>query len=78
MNVTKSCSGKIEGKNGVICLVPMFACRVIVLKLTKKEYFLQFCADLNKTPNSVKAIHEILAIKISKKMLTQQKFNIIF
>ena len=71
----------------------------MVLKLSKKVHFLQFCADLSQKPKSVKAIyiygsenfhyslsendmvyrdlshHEILAIKISKTMLTQQKFN---
>ena len=62
--------------------------------------FLQFCANLNQKPKSVKAtymygsessydslsqndmvyrvwatVYEILVIKISKKILTQQKFN---
>ena len=72
----------------------------MVLKLSRKLQFLQFCDDLNKISESVTAIyiyasesshynlsendivigvwttvHEILAIKISKKMLTRQKFR---
>ena len=35
----------------------MFLSRVIVLKLSKKVYLLQFCAELNKKPMSVKAIY---------------------
>ena len=79
----------------------MFASLVMVLKLSKKVSFLQFCGYLNKKPKPVKAIYiharersryalsendivyrglshryyEILAIKISKKILTQQKFD---
>ena len=100
MNDTNSYSGKIRWKNGVICLVSMFPSWVMVLKLSKKVHFLQFCADLSKKPKSVKTIYvhafesshyilsknymayrvwatvlEILAIKIPKKMLTQQKYN---
>ena len=41
-------SEKVDRKNGVICLDPMFASWVMVLKLSKKVYFLQFCADLSK------------------------------
>ena len=48
---------KLDEKNGVICLVSMFLSRVIVLKLSKKVYLLQFCAELNKKPMSVKAIY---------------------
>ena len=73
--------------------VSMLPSWVIVLKLSKKMDFLQFCADLSQKPQCVKAIyiyrsegfyysysendtpyrglsatvHEILAIKISKK-----------
>ena len=93
-------AGKVDEKNGVICLVSMFPSWFMVHQLSKKVHFLQFCADLSKKSKSVKAIyiyasksshytlsemvwflgvrvivHEILAIKISKKMLTQQKFN---
>ena len=43
---------KVDRKNAVICLVPMFLSWVVVLKLSKKVYFLQFYADSarNKSP----------------------------
>ena len=44
-------------KKGVICLVSIFPSWVMVLKLSKKVQFLQFCADLTKKPKSVKAIY---------------------
>ena len=44
-------------KNGVIHLVSMFPPRVMVLKLSKKVHFFQFCADISKKPNSIKAVH---------------------
>ena len=44
-------------KNGVICLVSMFPSWVMVLKLSKKVYFLQFCTDLKKKFKSIKAIY---------------------
>ena len=44
-------------KNGVICLVSMLPSWVMVLKLSKKVDFLQFCADLSKQCKSVKAIY---------------------
>ena len=81
---------KVDEKNGVICLVSMFPCWGMVLKLPKKVHFMQFCADFSKKSNSAKAISiyatessyytlsengMILTIKISKKMLTKQKFN---
>ena len=47
----------LDEKNGVICLVSMFPSLVMVLKLSKKVHFLQFCADLSKKPKSVKAIY---------------------
>ena len=87
-------------KKLVTWLSSMFPFWVMVLKLSKKLQFLQFCDDLNKISESVTAIyiyasesshytisendivigvwttaHEILAIKISKKMLTRQKFR---
>ena len=37
---------KVDGENVVICLVSMFVSCVMVLKLSKKGLFLQFCADL--------------------------------
>ena len=37
-------SRKRRWKNGVICLASMFSSWVMVLKLSKKVYFLQFCA----------------------------------
>ena len=48
---------KVDEKNRVIDLVYMFPSRVIVLKLSKKVNFLQFCADLSKKPKSFKAIY---------------------
>ena len=49
-------SEKVDEKNGVICLVSIFPSWVMVRKLSKKEHFLQFCADLSKKSKSVKAI----------------------
>ena len=48
---------KVDEKNGVICLVSMFPSWVMVRKLSKKVYFLQFYADLSKKSKSVKAIY---------------------
>ena len=48
---------KVDEKNGVICLVSIFPSWVMVLKLSKKVYFLQFYADLPKKPKSVKVIY---------------------
>ena len=48
---------KTDEENGVICLVSMFASWVMVLKLSKKVHFLQFCADLSKKSKSVKIIY---------------------
>ena len=44
-------------KNEVICLVSMFPSWAMVLKLSKKVHFLQFCADLSKKSKSIKAIY---------------------
>ena len=44
-------------KNEVICLVSMLPSWVMVLKLSKKVHFLQFCADLSQKPKSVKVIY---------------------
>ena len=44
-------------KNGVICLVSMIASWVIVLKLSGKVHFLQFCADLSRKTKSIEAIY---------------------
>ena len=99
-NVCYKQSKKSRWKNGVICLVSMFPSWVMVLKLSKKIHFLQFCAGLRKRAKSVKVIciygsershctlwkniwfigvwgttDEMLVIKMSKKMLTQQKSN---
>ena len=48
---------KVDEKN-VICLVSIFPSLVLVLKFEqfKKSFFLQFCDDLSKKPNSIKAI----------------------
>ena len=48
---------KVDEKNGIICLVSMFPSWVMVLKLSKKVHFLQFCADLSKKSKSIKAIY---------------------
>ena len=48
---------KVDEKNGVICLVSMFSSWVMVLKLSKKWYFLELCADLSRKPNSVKTFY---------------------
>ena len=47
---------KIYAKNGVICLVSMSPSGIMVLKLSKKVHFLQFCADYSKKSKSIKAI----------------------
>ena len=58
MNVTNYWSGKkVDDKNEVICLVSMFLSWVMVLKLSKKGLFLQFCADLSKKSKAIKAIY---------------------
>ena len=57
MNVTNSYSRKSRWKNRVICLFPMFCSWVMVIKLSKKWPFLQFCADLGKKSKSIKAIY---------------------
>ena len=41
----------------VVCLVSMFPFRVMVLKLSKKVHFLQFCADISKKSKYIKAIY---------------------
>ena len=51
-------SEKRDEKYGVICLVSMFPSWVIVLKLSKKVHFLQFCADLSKKSTPIKAIYK--------------------
>ena len=45
---------RVDGKDGVNCLVSMFTFRVMVLTLPKKVSFLEFCADLSKKPKSIK------------------------
>ena len=39
---------KVDEKNGVICVVFMFPSWVMILELSKKVHFFQFCADLSK------------------------------
>ena len=50
-------SEKLDGKNGFICLVSMFPSWLMVLKLSKKVLFFQFCAHLSKKSKSSKAIY---------------------
>ena len=54
MNVTNRAE-KVDEKNGVICLVPMFPSLVMVLKLSRKVHLLQCFAGLSKKSKSVKA-----------------------
>ena len=56
MNVINSAE-KVDEKNGVICLSVKFRSSVIDVKLSKKAYFVQFTAEFNKKPESVKAIY---------------------
>ena len=50
-------SEKVDEKNRVISLVSMFPSWVMVLKLSKKVHFLQFCADRSKKSKSNKTIY---------------------
>ena len=63
-------SEKIDQKNGVICLVSMFPSRFMVLKLSKKNAFLEFFADLSKKSKSIKAIY-IYASERSRNALSE-------
>ena len=54
---------KVDEKNGVICLVSMFPSWIMVLKLSKKVHFLQFCADLSKKSKFIKAIFTYMHLK---------------
>ena len=47
----------VDIKNRVISLVSMFPSWVMVFKLSKKVYFLEFCADLSKKSKFIKAIY---------------------
>ena len=62
-------------KKWVICLASMLylVSWVMILKLSKKVYFLQFCADLGQKPKSVKAIY----IYISEKSLYRPPENVL-
>ena len=57
MNITTARLEKGRRENRVICLVSMFPSWVMVLELSKKVRFLQFCADLSKKSRSIKAIY---------------------
>ena len=48
---------KVDEKNGVTYLVSVFPSWVMVHKLSKKVHYMQFCADLSKKSNSIKAIY---------------------
>ena len=39
----------------------MFPPRVAVLKLSKRVHFFQFCADISKKTNSIKAVHKYVS-----------------
>ena len=51
MNVTNRAK-KVDEKSAGICPISMFPSSVMVLRLSKKVQFLQFCADLNKKSKS--------------------------
>ena len=63
-------TGKVDEKSGVICLISRFPSWVMVLKLSKRKHFLQFCADVNKKSKSIKAIY-IHASKRSRYALSE-------
>ena len=50
-------TGKEVGKNRVICLVSMLSSLVMVLKLSRRVHFLQFCAELSKKSKLMEAIY---------------------
>ena len=50
-------SEKVDEKNGVICLVSTLPSWVMVLKLSEKVQFLQFCADHSQKFMSIKGIY---------------------
>ena len=50
-------SEKVDDVIGVICLVSTFPSWVIVLKLSEKVHFLQFCADHSQKFTSIKGIY---------------------
>ena len=66
---------KVHEKNGIICLVSIFPWWVIVLKLSEKVHFLQFCAGLSKKSKSIKAIY-IYACEKSRYALSEN--NIVY
>ena len=66
---------KEDEKSRVICLASMFPSRVVVLKLFKKEHFLQFCADLNKKLKSVKAVYIYASESSHYTLLENGMFN---
>ena len=55
---------KVNEKNRVICLVSMFPRIVMVPKLSKKVYFLQFCTDLSKKNTSLLKQFTYLHLKV--------------
>ena len=57
MNVRNSFIVNSRWKKWVIYLVPMFPSWAMVLKLSKKVYILQFCADLSNKCKSVREIY---------------------
>ena len=48
---------KVDEKNGVICLGSMFPSWVMVLNLSKKVLFLEFCVDTSKKSKSIREIY---------------------
>ena len=61
---------KVDEKMGVFCLVSMFPLCAMVLKLSKKVYFLQHCVDLSKKSKFIEAIY-IYASERSRSALSE-------
>ena len=61
---------KVDEKNEVIFLASMLFSCVIILNLSKKVYYLQFCVDVNDKSKSVIAIY-IYASERSRHALSE-------
>ena len=67
---------KVDEKNGFICLAFMFPSWVMVLKLSKKVNFVQFCADLVKKSKPLKAI-SIYVLESSHHIVSENGIEIL-
>ena len=61
---------KVDEKNEVVFLASMLFSCVIILNLSKKVYYLQFCVDVNDKSKSVIAIY-IYASERSRHALSE-------